>query len=135
MLLLTNKDIVDYGPILRLKRGTLCISFAESHDAEEGSRVAVLPLEFNYENEDIDPIFFAMENFDIVADFTSEKWITKKVENNTHTEISSFLEWFNGGFWYRAHDWSLNGEDYRTIRTYFEEYKSVYSAWLESIEK
>lgn len=127
-----TNDIRDYGPMTRLTKGQLYVVYAiEKGRGDHGQdNYAVFP--FNLDKSflsqvEVDPLYFESDNFDVVIDLISKDWVTKTVSvAQGNVTISSFEEWFEDGFYIRAHDWDLKGDDYKIMDQYLNKYENVY---------
>lgn len=137
MLVYTKKPIVDYGPIQRLAKNTVCIVYAIQKDGSD-TQFAVYPLRkkgYDYQTvEQPDPLFFNAKDFEVMADLVSKGWQTHmpyqgilKDAAVTSTEI-----WFANNIASKVHDWGLEPADYPFLRPLMHEYNELYWTYLES---
>jgi hypothetical protein len=85
------------------------------------------PSRLIQEWEEFDPLWFDADGLKILNDSAARNWITKTVYDGGST-IPSFPEWFENGFYYRAHDWALDGdEDYKVVHKYYKKYEKAYA--------
>jgi len=128
MLVKAIKDTV-WGTA-QIKTGRYYVVYAIEH-IQGGTKYYTYSLCIKYEDEEYNPLPFDSEAFEIVADKTSEGWVTHDVENALGTvRYTSFPEWFDNNFYIRAHDWNLDGDDYKIVNKYKQEYEELYKEYI-----
>ncbi len=123
MLVKAREDVFDYGPLKRIIKDKiyLVVAIEKFDNYEEFYVIDLNNIDLKGEN---DPLPFETKYFDIVnRDFT-EEWIEKSPTYTRSKSILSFKEWFDNGFYYRAHDWDLKDEDYKILNKYLATYSS-----------
>lgn len=122
MIVKARNDIVDFGRLRRVSKGKEYIVVAiEKTDSNE--YFYILPrnsLKLDNKDDVNDPLWFESRQFEIIDNRRPEYWITKSIESKQPTTITSFPEWFENGFYCRAHDWDLHLDDYRILNRYLK---------------
>jgi hypothetical protein len=133
MLVRAKTDYKDYGPITRIFKDQLYIVYAvEDNKGKKQFAVIRTGIDLTDDPETPDPLYFPAEVFELVADKVSKTWKIGKIEGDKDdSTYQSFPEFFDiDGFWHRLHDWNLDGDDYKVIRKYKEEYEKVYEDYI-----
>ena len=133
MLVKAKRDVQAYGPMVRLKKNHLYIVYAieDNNGKVEYSVLRAQKPVNGQDNQEPDPLFFPCEEFTLIADHVSSSWESRMLQTGRGlVKYTSFPEWFENDFWIRAHDWDLEGNDFKIIKKYKHEYEKLYESYL-----
>lgn len=132
MLVYSNKDVYDYGPIRRINEGTIFIVVATQKS--EPAEFAVYPLMkegFDFESvEQPDLLFFTADDFTVVANqLEHERWKDYLPYEGplSNVKVAAPIELQGNQLLAKIHDWDLEANDYPIIRRLLTVYNQA--AW------